>query len=502
MSISTKIVNADDIADSNQSNTALCYGHFNLTHPGHIRYLQHAKSLSSRLIVAIKSDEELDKDSFGEHFSEIERAESIANLQIVDEVVVLNEISLDQLIRLIRPNVLILGKEFESIQSKQIRLAIKAIKECGRVVFHAGETHYANSSLLHDTAFNIESNNRDNFRKICKKHNITINSLQSRLEEISNLELLVVGDTIVDNYVACDAIGMSAEAPVLVVKELENREFIGGAAIVASHIRALGAKCHYISITGDDVLSVLVGNTLREQGVTVDLLIDSSRPTTYKTRYMVESQKLFRVSRIKEHQISKNIAQTVVEKITKVAHKIHGIVISDFVYGVITPDTLEAIVSIAKSHNIKLFGDLQCSSQAGKVTKFQGFDLITPTERESRIALDDNEGGLEWIANTLLHETQSKNMLVKLGSDGFIAYNNNLVVKRQHFPALTIGPVDVTGAGDSLLAAMSTSITSGSDLMEASAIGTCMASLAVSEVGNTPIGKDRLATYIYDVLSD
>ena len=495
-----KIISADNTTFNGNDDIVFCYGHFNLIHPGHLRYLQHAKTLANKLIIVIRSDEELDKDSFGQHFSENERAESVANLQIVDGVIILNQLTLDKLIDIVKPSVLVLGKEFEQQQPKYISLAISAIKKQGRVVFHAGETHYASTNLLHGNVSDIESSNIVKFKTICGSNKITCEILQSRIRDFSCSKLLVIGDTIVDNYVACDAVGMSAEAPVLVVKELENREFLGGAAIVASHVRALGAQCHYISVVGEDSSSRMVAKVLEGHSVSADLLIDSSRPTTYKTRYMVENQKLFRVSRIKDHKISKNIEQKIINKLNKLAPDIDGIMVSDFVYGVITQSILDTISSMSKQYNIKLFGDLQCSSQVGKVTKFNGFDIITPTEKESRIALDDNESGIEWIANKLIKDTNSKNMLMKLGPDGFIAYNNEKSMERQNFPALMVNPVDVTGAGDSLFAAMSVSLSSGASLMEASAIGTCMASLAVQEVGNVPITKSRLDSHIVDIL--
>ena len=499
MSYSNKIVSTNDAIALNAANVALCYGHFNLIHPGHLRYLQHAKTLATKLVIIVVSDKELDKDSFGQHFNEEERAESLANLQIVDHVIILNNSTLDKLIDVIKPEVLVLGKEYEQVQSKRIALAINAVHRQGRVVFHAGEAHYATSNLLHGNVLDIEKTSIDSFKAICKNHKLTLNTLQDRLNSFPNSKLLVIGDTIVDNYVACDAIGMSAEAPVLVVKELENREFLGGAAIVASHVRALGAQCHYISVVGEDSSSRMVAKVLEERSVSTDLLIDSSRPTTYKTRYMVENQKLFRVSRIKDHKISKNIEQKIINKLNKLAPDIDGIMVSDFVYGVITQSILDTISRLSKQYNIKLFGDLQCSSQIGNVTKFNGFDIITPTEKESRIALDDNESGIEWVATTLLKDTNSKNMLMKLGSDGFIAYSSNLA-DRQDFPALSVNPVDVTGAGDSLFAAMSVSLSSGASLIEASVIGTCMASLAVKEVGNTAIANSKLSQYMSDIL--
>ena len=491
-----KIISVNEL---NTDNIVLCYGHFDLIHPGHLRYLQYAKTLANNLVVALMSDKELNGEN-QKSYLEDERAESVANLQIVDHVIVLNnELTLDCLIDIVKPKVLVLGKEFEQNQSEQINLAVNAVKNHGKIVFHAGETHYFNANLLFKNVVDIEVNSKNQLNKICKNYKITLRDIQKKLSNFSNSELVVIGDTIVDNYVACDAIGMSAEAPVLVVKELENREFIGGAAIVASHVAALGAKCHYISVVGEDDQSNMVSKSLIGQNIGIDLIVDESRPTTYKTRYMVENQKLFRVSRIKDHKISAEIEQKIIDKLTVLAPNIDGILVSDFIYGVITQNILDVIIELSKQFNIKLYGDLQCSSQAGKVSKFSDFDLITPTEKESRIALDDNESGVEWVATTLLKNTNSKNMLLKLGSDGFIAYSKNLI-DRQDFPALSVNPVDVTGAGDSLFAVMSVSLSSGANLIEASVIGTCMASLAVKEIGNTPITNDRLNQYIYEVL--
>jgi len=491
-----KIISVNEL---NTDNIVLCYGHFDLIHPGHLRYLQYAKTLANNLVVALMSDKELNGEN-QKSYLEDERAESVANLQIVDHVIVLNnELTLDCLIDIVKPKVLVLGKEFEQNQSEQINLAVNAVKNHGKIVFHAGETHYFNANLLFKNVVDIEVNSKNQLNKICKNYKITLRDIQKKLSNFSNSELVVIGDTIVDNYVACDAIGMSAEAPVLVVKELENREFIGGAAIVASHVAALGAKCHYISVVGKDDQSNMVSKSLIGQNIGIDLIVDESRPTTYKTRYMVENQKLFRVSRIKDHKISAEIEQKIIDKLTVLAPNIDGILVSDFIYGVITQNILDFIIKLSKQFNIKLYGDLQCSSQAGKVSKFRDFDLITPTEKESRIALDDNESGVEWVATTLLKNTNSKNMLLKLGSDGFIAYSKNLI-DRQDFPALSVNPVDVTGAGDSLFAVMSVSLSSGANLIEASVIGTCMASLAVKDIGNTPITNDRLNQYIYEVL--
>jgi bifunctional ADP-heptose synthase (sugar kinase/adenylyltransferase) len=131
-----------------------------------------------------------------------------------------------------------------------------------------------------------------------------------------------------------------------------------------------------------------------------------------------------------------------------------GIVISDFVYGVVTPRILEHVQLLANKYKLMLFGDVQCSSQVGLVSRLKNYTLLTPNEREARLALQDKHSGLEQICQTLIKDTNSQKLVMKLGPEGFIAYcrakNGQLV--SQAFPALSVNPLDVAGAGDSLLA--------------------------------------------------
>jgi rfaE bifunctional protein kinase chain/domain len=479
----------------------VCYGHFNVIHPGHMRYLKYARGLGDGLIVLLQADADLNDSGDGNYYPEDERAEGVSLLHIVDYVVILKKGDLDYFIKTVKPQILVLGSEHEreNDRDQKINSAIELLKgQNGKVVFHAGETHYANTDLLHADIDDLELEKITLFKKVCRHQDIGLETLEGRLKKIENVNLLVVGDTIVDQYVACDAIGMSAEAPVLVVRELESREFIGGAAIVALHVKALGANCHFLSVVGDDLHANNVKNELSKQGVSTYLVSDVSRPTTYKIRYMVDNQKLFRVSKLKEHRLSTKVEELVIEKILQLAPEIDGILVSDFVYGVITNRVLDTIKNVAEKYNLKIFGDVQCSSQLGKVTKFKNFDLVCPTEREARLGLGNNVDGIEFIANSLIEELGSKELLITLGSEGFIAYSkqNDGFINRQHYPAMTANPVDVAGAGDSLFAAVSTCITSGANIMEASAIGACMASLAVREVGNQPITANKLKNYL------
>jgi len=479
---------------------ALCFGHFNSIHPGHIRYFQYAALYGVQLIVALEGNTQMPLAVRDQVFSELDRAESLATLDIIDQVIILDDGSLQDLVKLLQPAALVLGKEFETNCPPRLIKAVNQAKEQGiDVVYAAGETRYSTADLLHGTQNELELERWQKFQKILTDNQINLEKIIVKLEYLTRTHILVLGDTIVDRYVACDPVGLSNEAPVVVVKELESRDYIGGAAIVAAHVASLGANCSYLSVTGEDEYGEMVKSQLVGVGVQPILYKDSSRPTTSKIRYLVENQKLFRVSRLKEHLISKDIEAQVLDTIVELSSSISAIVVSDFVYGLITPNILKLLGDLVDKQGLLLFGDLQCSSQIGNVSKFKRFKLLCPTEREARIAMGNQHDGVEYIANLLIENTESRNLILKLGAEGFIAYDkelNNDFLHRQYFPALTVNPVDVAGAGDSLLAAVSMGISCGLNLMEASALGCCASAIAVQTVGNVPIQLKQIRDFV------
>ena len=498
-SVEKKIIKLETVSEISGDSVVLCHGHFNIIHPGHIPYLDYARQQGTTLVVSVQGDVSFLDSERKHHFSEVERAAGVASIQTVDQVIILGEGSLEDLIRTLKPDFLVLGKEFESEQYYEVSEAIQLLKrQGGTVLFHAGEVHYASSDLLRDNLPDLHERNTQLFKQACSQQKLKLEELLECIDKFKDASLLVIGDTIVDQYVACDALGMSAEAPIVVVRELDSREYVGGAAIVAMHARALGAQCRFLSVVGQDLSANIVTQELESLNVEHFLIEDKSRPTTFKIRYLVNNQKMFRVSRLKEHSIPRQVEDQIIAKLKGAASQVQGILVSDFVYGVITPLILKAITELSVKHNLLVFGDLQCSSQVGNISKYKNFNLLCPTERESRIALGTQDEGLEWMANALIKKTNTSNLVMKLGREGFIAYESVVdgFINRQHFPALNTNPVDVAGAGDSLLAALSVGLCSGANLMKSSAIGAGMASLAVQSMGNIPVSHQQLKNYL------
>jgi len=473
----------------------LCQGHFNVIHTGHLRFIEFARKQGNYLIIALMGNDTIDPGVRDKFFDEKDRAHGVAALHYVDKVFVYNRHTMEDIIAAIKPSVYVKGEEF-SQKTDLIKNEIDLVeKNGGKIVFSSGDIHYAPTDFLEKNTSEMKSERMERFRNAMQKQKISAERLLAHCDNFKNKHLLVIGDTIVDQYVVCDALGMSSEAPVLVVRELEHREFVGGAAIVSRHVRALGARCSFISLVGDDEPGEIVRQELDREKVEHRLIIDKDRPTTFKIRYMVSTQKILRVSRLKDHHLNAKMTDKVIALLDRAAGEVDGIIVSDFCYGVITPRILEHISQLAKKYKIKLFGDVQSSSQIGNVAKFKNYYIIKPTEKEARIALDDKYSGIERIGNNLLAMTCAQNMILSLGPEGFIAFKtteNKNFVKTQLFPALNPSPVDVVGAGDSLLTALSVASCAGADIMEASTIGTIMASIAVGKIGNIPVKIEEI----------
>ena len=125
------------------------------------------------------------------------------------------------------------------------------------------------------------------------------------------------------------------------------------------------------------------------------------------------------MSRLLEHSLSADLESKMIKSLRKLAPQLDGILVSDFVYGVITEKILNVLQELKIKYGVKLFGDLQCSSQVGNVCKFEHFDLLTPTEKEAKVALGNRDDGIEWIAKSLMEQSHTKRFAYQIGCRWF-----------------------------------------------------------------------------------
>ena len=490
--------NLFEITSSGTNNSlVICHGHFNVIHPGHLRFLKFAKSLGDKLLVLVLEDKELMPSQAATYHSENDRLLGVAELEAIDYVHIMRE-PVENILQDLKPKTLALGKEFEITRRSIVEQQITIVEQnAGSVVFHSGHLYDADTiDTLDWNKFSSQSHSV--FLKSCAAQNIKISDLINRYNSNPDPNFLVIGDTILDRYLGCEAIGMSSEAPVLVVNEVDKEDYLGGAAIVASHLKAMGAECSYISVVGDDPEGEIVTLMLGNNKVSSTLIKDNERPTTLKSRYVVGTQKVFRASRLSERNVSKQLENKLIERIEEMLPEHDAILVSDFTYGVLTRNVIEKIQQLAEKLGKPMFGDLQCSSQIGDLGKLKNYHLLCPTEKEARIAMHNYDDGLETIARRLLKKSNCRTLVLTLGERGMISYENSGTdtPSSQYFPSRVAYPLDVTGAGDALLSAVSIGICKGFSIMESSILGAGAASLAVMQRGNKPIKKADLMNFL------
>jgi rfaE bifunctional protein kinase chain/domain len=467
---------------------AFVSGNFNVVHPGHLRLLRFAAEQADVLVVGVNAD-----SAAGVTVPQDLRVESVRSISIVDHAVALDAPA-HSFIASLKPNVVVKGKEYES----RVNLEQAAVDGYGgRLAFSSGELRFASLSLLErDYTKGVISTIRKP-SDFPSRHGFDISRLRSTLADMTGMRVLVIGDLIIDEYVTCDALGMSQEDPTIVVTPIVTKSFVGGAGGVAAHARGLGADVRYCTVVGEDEFAKFALDTLGEQGVHCDHFADSTRPTTRKQRYRALNKTLLRVNHLRHHAPSRSIQERMLKAVEKAMAKCDLVLLSCFNYGCLPQDLVDAVTAKARGRGVMLAADSQASSQIGDVSRFKDMALITPTEREARLALNDFETGLAAIGERLITKARAANLVVTLGAEGMLINSRcDGTLCTDRLPAFNLSPRDVAGAGDSFFTSSAMALRVGADIWQSSYLGALAAALQVSRVGNGPLTVEELVAEI------
>lgn len=458
-------------------------GDFNIIHPGHLRFLLFAAEQADILIVGLNDR----NASIGAFFENDERMAALQALNFVDCVVVVNN-DLSQVLQLIKPNVVVKGKEFENINNEELEALNKFD---GKLIFSSGERQFSTRELLSQQA-NESSAVHLAIQKYHQRYQLDKPQLNKALNKINDLKVAVFGDLIVDEYQECLAIGMSQEDPTIAVSPLESFKFVGGAGIVAAHAANLGAEVDFYSVCGMDNLGDFAREKLSVYGVSGLLLNDSSRPTTHKLRYRVKDKTLLRVNNFRRHDIPQDLITNLMQVFESRAREYDLVIFSDFSFGVACPNLIKKVSAICETENISMVADSQTSSQVGDLTKFKNLLLTTPTELEARQAAQDDSNGLIQVSSDLISKLNSKNLIVTLGAEGILIRHQGELLETGNLPAFADTAIDTAGAGDAFLVTASLMLKSGVDIWQAAFMGNIASSVQVNIRGNIPLTKAML----------
>jgi rfaE bifunctional protein kinase chain/domain len=456
-------------------------GNFNVIHPGHQRLIQYAAECGDVLCVGINPD-----TVAGVMFAQELRLDGMRELSSVDYVFPIIG-DLNALLADLKPDFVVKGKEHEGKENPEE----PAVKQYGgKLVFGSGETKFSSIELLRQDFENIQYSTIRLPKDFLLRHKIDEEGLSEHVHSIAGMNVIVIGDTIVDEYITCEALGLSQEDPTIVVNPIHRKKFVGGAAIVAAHAAGLGANVEFFSVVGHDQNAVFVKEHLYRYGVHATLLEDSGRPTTHKARFRTKEKTLLRVNELRQQAVPMDLAVEILTQLAPLLKKCDLLVFSDFNYGALPTHLVREITRLAQKQGVTMVADSQSSSQIGDVSRFTDMKLLTPTEREARLGVSDFESGLVVLADKLIAKAAAENLFITLGSEGMLIRARSRQTKEfvtDRLPAFNFAPKDTAGAGDSLLITSSMLLAKGADVWTASYLGSLAAAIQVSRVGNTPL---------------
>ena len=462
-------------------------GNFNVVHPGHLRLLKFAADCCDYLVVAVNTDR-----GPGVLVPAALRLENIAAISYVDYAFLLDE-DLVSTIDLIRPDLVFKGKEHQDLYNPET----DALSNYGgKLLFSSGDAVFSSLDLIraesdpNKSLFNL--NTSPNY---LDRHQIRSEKFSNILDRFYEMNVLVVGDLIVDEYITCDVLGLSREDPTVVVTPVLEQKFIGGAGIVATHASGLGANTTYLTVCGDDQEAMDSVEKLEQYGVNAKIARDSSRPTTLKQRFRSSGKTLLRVSKLKQHAIDEALQDEIFELFEEQIDGLNLVIFSDFNYGVLPQSLVDRIVSLCQEKSILMVADSQSSSQIGNISRFHNMLLLKPTEIEARLAIQDHDIGLVGVAEKLARKCNPSHILLTLGAEGTLIqtlHPDKSEWMTDRLPAFCDAPKDPAGAGDAMLVAASIALAAGASIWEAAYIGSVASGCQVATVGNRPLSVDTI----------
>lgn len=326
------------------------------------------------------------------------------------------------------------------------------------------------------------------------------------VENLSKLEgrkVLVVGDVGLDEYLDGEVRRISPEAPVPVV-EVRTQEYrVGLAANVAQNIHSLGGSSYIVGLVGGDESARNLGQLLRANGVSDQyLIVDSGRPTTRKVRVMSGQHHVVRVDFEERQFISREAEKSLLQKVENLLGSensgVEGLILQDYGKGIFSEAVTQELIAKAQSIGKKVVID---PHRTTPVHFYRGADLIKPNRDEafilSGLKIDDlhmRDDSILSVARAIQDQTNCPNLIITQGKAGVTLFTKG---QSTHIPTEPRQVYDVTGAGDTYLAAFSLAWFCGFDIVTAAVMANAASGVVVGKIGSVPCSKQELIAALF-----
>lgn len=319
--------------------------------------------------------------------------------------------------------------------------------------------------------------------------------LKQYIPRFEKQKIMVIGDLIADIYIEGKISRISREAPVLILREKEQRLIPGGAGNAVNNVCTLGGQVSMVGVTGQDAEGEKLKNVLINCGIdTKGIIAVENRPTTCKTRIMAGGQarvkqQVVRVDRESQTPLTDYYRDLIMQYIRENWDAVDGVILSDYGYGVITPAIIQGIVELQARQKKKVVVDSRYS-----LLSYQGVTIATPNQAEAGDVYHteiDSTDTLEKIGRQLRRDMNAEAVLITRGGEGMTLFERNDEIT--YIPVTNRHEVfDVTGAGDTVVACLTLALAAGASFVEAASLSNYAAGIVVRKQGTATVNLREL----------
>ena len=307
-------------------------------------------------------------------------------------------------------------------------------------------------------------------------------------------KVFVVGDVMLDKFVYGQVERISPEAPIPVLQHQSEKAMLGGAANVARNVVALGGKAVLVGAVGDDEGGDLVAGPLAEgDGIVGRFVRAHGHPTTTKVRYVSGGHQIMRLDIERRLHLGQHDIDTICGWLTEAIDDVSAVVLSDYAKGVLIPVLVRRIIDIARARNVPVVVD----TKTRDVARYAGATVMTPNASEAGTitgveCVDDHHA--EIAAKILYERAKIEAVVLTRGAQGMTIYHpNDPEGSVAHVPTHALEVFDVSGAGDTVVAALSLALSVGATVKTAAKIGNAAAGVAVGKRGTAAVRARELS---------
>ncbi|MFY9314129.1 MAG: PfkB family carbohydrate kinase [Burkholderiales bacterium] len=481
----------------------LAHGAFDLLHLGHVRHLELARQQGDVLIVTVTGDRFVNKGPDRPVFTSSLRAEMLAALSCVDWVGVNEAPTAVEVLHAVKPNVYVKGSDYvESTEDITGRI----VDERHAVEAHGGRIHFTDdivfsSSSLLNRHFDVSDPDTRAYLQNMRERNV-LGKLTEMIEGIAGLKVLLIGDTIIDEYQYVRPLGKSPKENLIPTLYREREVFAGGVIAAANHVAGFCRNVEVLTCLGDsDEYNEVVRNALKPN-VRLTAITRHGVPTTRKCRFIESGyfRKLFEVQFMEDSPITGDLEASFVAEIERLAPSHDVVIVTDFGHGLISKVATQAITGNARFVAVNAQSN-SANMGFNLITKYPRADYICIDAPEAHLAVSDKYADIGEIVTTQLpSRVKCGRIIITHGRSGCVTYDGGKG-EVHRIPAFTSEATDTMGAGDAFLAITSPLVAAGGDMELIGFVGNAVGAMKVGIIGHRQsVEKVPLLKYLTALL--